>query len=209
MTLGRQSAAHLSVQERLAMKMSKRNFIKGALASASALMLFAGRAISTAFAQQRYKMSTPIPPSIPIPDSLETRLGTLSFFDGFPDKVTTEKLYDNLDFQRTVQSYLLGLPVVSQWANRKGMLEWGPANSTVPIFEQLLGPKAIFLTANDNTPYTWFWVDQHNGPLVIEVPPKVLGVIDDMWYRWVADLGITAQDKGEGGKYLLLPPGYN
>jgi hypothetical protein len=179
------------------------------MASASVLMLLARHTISTAVAQLRYKMSTPIPPSIPIPDHVETRIGTLNFFDGFPDKVTTDKLYDNLDFQRAVQSYLLGLPVVSQWANRKGILEWGPANSTVPIFEQLLSPQALFLTANDNTPYTWFWVDLRDGALVIEVPPKVLGAIDDMWYRWVIDLGITGPDKGEGGKYVLLPPGYS
>jgi hypothetical protein len=70
------------------MKTSRRSFIKGALASASALMLFAGRAISIAFAQQRYKINTPIPASIPIPDHLETRLGTLHFFAGFPDKAT-------------------------------------------------------------------------------------------------------------------------
>ena len=44
--------------------------------------------------------------------------------------------------------------------------------------------------------------------MVLEVPPKVLGAIDDMWYRWVIDVGITGPDKGEGGKYLLLPPGY-
>jgi hypothetical protein len=189
--------------------MSKRGFIRVALASASTILLYAVRVISVALAQQRYKMSTPIPASIPVPNQLETRFGTLNFFDGFPDKASTEKLYDNLDFQRATQSYLLALPIVSQWANRKGTLEWGPTNTTVTIFEQLLGPKAIFLTANDNTPYTWFWVDLRNGPLVIEVPPKVLGVIDDIWYAWVTDLGITAPDKGEGGKYLLLPPGYN
>ena len=39
-------------------------------------------------------------------------------------------------------------------------------------------------------------------------PPKVLGLIDDMWYRWVADVGITGADRGKGGKYLVLPPGY-
>ena len=36
----------------------------------------------------------------------------------------------------------------------------------------------------------------------------MLGLVDDMWYRWVGDVGITGPDKGEGGKYLLLPPGY-
>jgi hypothetical protein len=36
----------------------------------------------------------------------------------------------------------------------------------------------------------------------------VLGAIDDFWYHWVADIGITGADKGRGGKYLILPPGY-
>jgi hypothetical protein len=47
----------------------------------------------------------------------------------------------------------------------------------------------------------------HKGPLVIEAPPKVLGIVDDFWYHWVADIGITGADKGRGGKYLVLPPG--
>ena len=36
----------------------------------------------------------------------------------------------------------------------------------------------------------------------------MLGLIDDMWYRWVADVGITGEDRGKGGKYLILPPDY-
>ena len=43
---------------------------------------------------------------------------------------------------------------------------------------------------------------------MVEVPPKVLGAVNDFWYRWVADIGITGADKGAGGKYLVLPPGY-
>ena len=155
-----------------------------------------------------YKMSTPIPPSIPIPDKVETRFGTLSFFDGVPDQASTAKLYDNLDFQRAVQAYLLALPAVSQWANRQGTLAVGPANATVPIFETMMTPRTLELTPNNNTPYTWFWVDLSHGPLVLEVPPKVLGLIDDMWYHWTGDVGITGPDKGKGGKYLLVPPGY-
>jgi hypothetical protein len=151
---------------------------------------------------------TSVPPGIASPDEMKTRIGTLKFFDGFPDRPTVEKLFDNLDFQRAVQAYLLGLAPVSQVANRKGILEVGPANRTVPIFEQMMTPQSIFLTPNNNTPYTWFWLDLHNGPLVLEIPPKVLGLIDDMWYRFVTDLGIMGPDKGLGGKYLLLPPGY-
>jgi hypothetical protein len=42
----------------------------------------------------------------------------------------------------------------------------------------------------------------------IYIPPEVLGPIDDGRFRWVIDVGITGPDKGKGGKYLLLPPGY-
>jgi hypothetical protein len=62
---------------------------------------------------------TPVPPGIAAPDKVETRLGTLKFFDGFPDDATIEKLYDNLDFQHAVQAYLLAIPAVNQAAMRK------------------------------------------------------------------------------------------
>jgi len=163
-------------------------------------------AVSSTSAQ--YKNSTPIPPSIPAPDKVETPFGTVHMNDGFPDKESADKLYNMLDFQRAVQGYLLGLPPVSVWGLRKGVLEWGSANSTVPIFENLMTPKSLFLTANNNTPYTMFWLDLHDGPLVLEVPPKVLGTVDDYWFGWAGDIGITGPDKGQGGKYVLLPPGY-
>jgi len=159
-------------------------------------------------AMPQFKYSTPMPPGVASPDKVETRLGTLNFFDGFPDQASVEKLYDNLDFQRAVQAYLLAIPAVSQAANRNAIRELGPANTTVPIFEHLLDSRSTFLTANDNTVYSWTWIDLRNGPLVVEVPPKVLGGINDMWFRWVIDVGITGPDKGKGGKYLLLPPGY-
>ena len=46
------------------------------------------------------------------------------------------------------------------------------------------------------------------GPIVVETPPLSLGVIDDMWFRWAIDFGLPGPDRGEGGKYLLVPPGY-
>ena len=74
---------------------------------------------------------------------METRLGKLRFFDGFPDDATVEKLYDNLDFQRAVQAYLLAIPAVNQAAMRKALLQWGPANTTMPIWEDLVFPRTV------------------------------------------------------------------
>jgi hypothetical protein len=156
----------------------------------------------------KYKMTTPVPAGIECPDHVESQLGTLNFFDGFPDNATVEKLYDNLDFQRAVQAYLLGLPAVSLVAYRNGITEWGPANITIPTFETLMDSHTLLLTANCNTPYTWMWINLRSGPVVAEVPPKVLGMINDSWSRYVIDLGMLGPDKGEGGKYLILPPGY-
>ena len=153
--------------------------------------------------------ATPIPPGIEVPDEVQTRLGTLRFFDGFPDDATTQTLFDNLDFQRAVQAYLLALPPVDLAALRRALLEWGPANSTMAIWEDLVHPRMVGLTFNTSTSYSIMWVDLHNGPLVVEAPPGVLGVVNDFWHRWVVDIGLTGPDKGEGGRYLLLPPGYD
>jgi hypothetical protein len=159
-------------------------------------------------ADPQLKFSTPAPAGVATADKVETRLGTLNFFDGFPDKASAEKLFDNVDFQRAVQAYLLAIPAVSQVANRNAFKSFGPPNTVVPIFEQLLDSRGLVLTGNNDTVYSWTWIDVSKGPLVLEVPPKVLGTVNDMWQRWVIDVGITGPDKGAGGKYLFLPPGH-
>ena len=45
--------------------------------------------------------------------------------------------------------------------------------------------------------------------MVIEQPPKGLGTINDMWFQWIIDIGFPGPDRGEGGKYLIVPPGYD
>ena len=152
---------------------------------------------------------TPIPPGIECPDEVRTRLGTLRFFDGFPDDATVRTLFDNLDFQRAVQAYLLALPAASVAAVRRAMQTLGPANSTMGIWEDLIYPRFIVLTGNNNTSYSSMLMDLHEGPLVLESPPNVLGMINDSWQRWVVDVGLTGPDKGKGGNYLFLPPGYD
>ena len=42
---------------------------------------------------------------------------------------------------------------------------------------------------------------------MIEAPPQSLCVVDDFWFRYVADMGIAGPDRGHGGKYLFVPPG--
>jgi hypothetical protein len=158
---------------------------------------------------QAQKYETNIPPAIVAPDSFDTRLGVLKFKHGVPDDATVQKVYDNLDFQRGVQAFLSAMPAASLVAMRNGIRSFGPDNQTVIIFETLMDSRSLFLTANTESIYTLAWIDLKNGPVVIESPPNTLGLFDDFWFRYVADLGNAGPDKGQGGKFLFLPPGYN
>jgi len=156
----------------------------------------------------KMKMTTPIPPSITTPDSVETSLGTLKFFDGLPDKATVEKVYDNLDLSRGVQAFLTAIPGASMVSIRNAIRGFGPDNQTVVLFEDLMDSKSLFLTASTDSVYAWAWLNLKDGPMVLETPPNVLGVIDDFWFRYVMDFGNGGPDKGQGGKFLIVPPGY-
>src|SRR5512136_3094287 len=158
--------------------------------------------------ERQYKMTTEIPAGILTPDQVETRLGTLRFFDGFPDEATVQTVYDNLDFQRAVQAFLTALPAAQAHAMRTAIRTFGPDNQTVLITESLMDSRTLSGLPNTDVVYTFFWLDTKEGPLVIELPPNVLGYINDLWGRYVTDVGRIGPDRGAGGKYLLLPPGH-
>jgi hypothetical protein len=75
--------------------------------------------------EPKMKMTTEIPSQITTPDSVETGLGTLKFFDGFPDDPTVEKVMNNLDFSRGEQAFLSGLPGSSLVGMRAGLGQLG------------------------------------------------------------------------------------
>jgi hypothetical protein len=140
-------------------------------------------------------------------------LDELRYEGGYPTAETITKLYDQLDLQRAAQAYLDFIPAMSMQAvldmhaRDYGVSETG---GIIIYTEPGAGrSKDIGLTYNTESMYASASVDlRRTGPAVIEVPPNVLGVIDDGFMRFVADLGNAGLDRGKGGKYLLLPPGY-
>jgi hypothetical protein len=151
--------------------------------------------------------------SISTPDQVESRLGTLEFDDGAPSEETAALLYDNLDFMNGVQAFLGGIPGASLVALRRGFLSAGVEDNSFTLFSELMDSASVFLTANCDTVYFWGFVDLSDGPVVIDVPSVdapsgILGTIDDMWFRWVTDLGLPGPDRGAGGRYLIVGPGY-
>jgi hypothetical protein len=149
------------------------------------------------------------PASLTIPDKLNTSIGTLEFKDGAPGIATTQKLYDNLDFLHAQNVFLNTFQGASTYALREGFKSIGAGNNAFLIFSDLMDSKSLFLTANADVIYYWGFFDLTKGPMVIETPPMSLGTFDDMWFRWIIDAGAPGPDRGAGGKYLIVPPGYD
>jgi len=80
----------------------------------------------------------------------------------------------------------------------------------VLLFEELMDSNALFLTGNTDTIYAIGLLNlERDGPTVVEIPPGAgPGTVNDAYFRFVVDMGAPGPDKGKGGKYLILPPGY-
>ncbi len=148
--------------------------------------------------------------SIQTPNEVKTSIGTLGFFDGVPTQKTAQLVYDNLDLMRGVDAFLKGMPGASIRGLIHGSHAVGAKKSNqVMITEELLDSKPLFLTGNTSTLYAAPILDlKVDGPTVVEVPQGMLGAFNDAWFRYIGDVGPVGPDKGKGGKYLVLPPGY-
>jgi hypothetical protein len=155
------------------------------------------------------QMASAIPPAITTPDKVDSRIGQLDFKDGAPSVETAQKAYDTLDFTSGLNVFNNSFRGASAYGIRKGLLSIGADDNTVVIFSDLMDAKSLFLTANADTVYYMAVVDLTKGPMVVEQPPMGLGTINDMWFSWIIDIGFPGPDRGDGGKYLLVPPGYD
>ena len=147
----------------------------------------------------------------PAPENMKTRFGNLEFPGGYPTEDTSRKAYDELDLQRATQLYLDMYPALSAHGLMKGWVRDLDMrdSSHISVTADRLDSSALVLTGNTESLYAFFVFDlKKDGPTVFEVPPGVMGPLDDHNFLFVADIGPTGKDKGKGGKYLLLPPDY-
>jgi hypothetical protein len=158
--------------------------------------------------QNNLRTSPDIPLNLITPDEVDTRLGKLTYTDGAPSSETIQKILDNYDFTRALQVYMDAHQGASIAAFFKGFREVGAEDGDIIIFSELMDSKTLFLTPNADTIYYVGVINLEDGPMVFETPPDALGVIDDAWFGHVIDFGRPGPDRGEGGRFLLLPPGY-
>ncbi len=131
-----------------------------------------------------------------------------TFEGGYPTAETVQKAYDEADLNRAVRAYRFFYPTVSSAAIWNENLRIGVVpNQRFGYLETQ--PRHVGFTLNSDTPYGGMLLDLHAGPLVIEVPEgPLLGAALDINQRWIMDMGLPGPDAGQGGKHLLLPPGY-
>jgi hypothetical protein len=149
----------------------------------------------------------------PAPSSIETKFGTLEFTGGaYPTRETVARVYDELDLQRATQLYLDLYPALSLHAILLSQVrDYGQRSSSdILVYADRMNSTPLWLTGNTESIYALMTLDlKADGPMVIEAPPGVMGPIDNAYFQFVVDFGATGPDKGQGGKYLILPPDYD
>ncbi len=116
-------------------------------------------------------------------------------------------------YQRGIEAVNWAIPAVSMINFRDAYFGLGGGFNTIYYLSQPPTPKTETLTANNQTGYATILMTTKNGPVVLDIPPAsdramIFGSAVDIWEVPIADMGPAGLDKGRGGKYLFLPPGY-
>ena len=145
-------------------------------------------------------------------------LANLPFEKNRPTQQTTEMLKDELLFQRATQTYLWAMPLINTLGMKVGAEDaFGTGYNIMPIWTKRLDAKTKITTPNSDLIYGMAFANlAETGPLVLDAPQGLQGILLDFWQRPIpldggqfqGDLGLPGPDGGKGGKFLLLPPGY-
>src|SRR5262247_1948562 len=138
-----------------------------------------------------------------------------------PTPETARLLREELLFQRATQTYLWALPLINTLGMKVGSEKtFGAGYNVLPVWKKRLDAKTLVTTPNSDVIYAMSYLDVgKDGPMVFEAPPGLQGILLDFWQRpipgpkigtqaFFGDVGLPGPDGGKGGKFLLLPPGY-
>jgi hypothetical protein len=141
-------------------------------------------------------------------------------FENRPTEAAAAALMDELLFQRASQTYLWAMPLINTMGMKGGSEKtFGAGYHVLPVWKKRLSAKTLVTTPNSDVIYAMSYVDLGGGPLVFDAPPNLQGILLDFWQRpiqgpivrgqnYMGDVGFFGPDNGKGGKFLLIPPGY-
>ena len=124
-------------------------------------------------------------------------------------------------FQRATQTYLWALPLINTLGMKVGSEKtFGAGYNVLPVWKKRLDAKTLVTTPNSDVIYAMSYLDVgKDGPMVFEAPPGLQGILLDFWQRPIPARRSTGRflrrcrlarpRRGKGGKFLILPPGYD
>lgn len=143
-------------------------------------------------------------------ETVDSAIGKLEFDGGYPTQKTMDQVLDQMDLSRATEAYMWGIPAIGvlRWKNAQNDIFKVPDGQLVSYLTQK--QKQGILTPNFTTPYVITLADvSKTGPLVVTLPKGLMaGMVMDVHQRVLIDMGVVGPDKGEGGQYLILPPGH-
>ena len=114
--------------------------------------------------------------------------------------------------RRAVEAVIWGIPIVNTDLMYQAAVKAGAGPNQIVYWSRLFGWQNQTLTPNPDSIYFMPFYDTKAGPIVLEIPPAeggtITGSLMDYWQAPLEDVGPAGVDKGKGGKYLILPPGY-
>jgi hypothetical protein len=150
--------------------------------------------------------------TLPVSAQVETTppLVRQMYAGNWPPAAEAQALLDELYYQRAVHTYMTMLPALNTIGMRDGSeAEFGKGYNVLPIWKDRMDARAWVPTPNADVIYSMSYLDlKETGPLVVAVPPKIIGMFTDFFQRTITDVGAIGPDRARGGLYLLLPPGY-
>jgi hypothetical protein len=126
---------------------------------------------------------------------------------------TPSELAERTVHRRAVEAVIWGMPAVNYDLMYQAMVRAKGAFNQIAYWSRLPDWKIQTLTPNPDAIYlTPYMNTAEVGPVVLEIPPadegSITGTVMDVWQCALEDVGPAGVDKGQGGKYLILPPGY-
>ena len=116
-------------------------------------------------------------------------------------------------YSRAFNTVVWSMPAVNSELMHESLLQAKGDYNQVVYWSGLINSKNQTLTPNPDVIYINPFYDTRKGPVVLEIPAvedvsSLVGSVDDAWQTAIEDVGLAGVDKGKGGKYLILPPGY-
>jgi hypothetical protein len=130
------------------------------------------------------------------------------------EDLSAEQLTRRLIERRAFEAVVWGMPVVNFDLMYQTMVNTvGGGWNQIVYWPGLLDWKNQTLTPNPDVIYLMPFFNTKDGPVVLEIPPADGGLFNgsimNRWQAAIEDIGPGGVDKGKGGKYLILPPGYD